>query len=82
MALSANILSRPCWLKSAVIERKACRPVDAFDPSRKTRCSLRYLTLHSHGDLASVLEDLPTPRGNRLHALEEDRKGQHSINDL
>ena len=30
-------------------------------------------------DLAVKLEDLRTPRGNRLHALEGDRKGQHSI---
>ena len=30
-------------------------------------------------DLATTLEDLRTPPGNRLHALEGDRKGQHSI---
>ena len=30
-------------------------------------------------DLASRLDDLRTPPGNRLHALEGDRKGQHSI---
>ena len=30
-------------------------------------------------DLASTLDDLRTPPGNRLHALEGDRKGQHSI---
>ncbi len=34
-------------------------------------------------DLAARLEDLKVPPGNRLHALKDDRKGQHtiSIND-
>jgi proteic killer suppression protein len=34
-------------------------------------------------DLATKLDDLKVPPGNRLHALERDRKGQHaiSIND-
>jgi len=30
-------------------------------------------------DLATSLEDLKVPPGNKLHALEGDRKGQHSI---
>ena len=30
-------------------------------------------------DRATGLDDLKAPRGNRLHALEGDRKGQHSI---
>jgi len=30
-------------------------------------------------DLATSLEDLQVPRGNRLHALAGDRKGQYSI---
>ena len=30
-------------------------------------------------DLAARLDDLKVPPGNRLHALEGDRKGQHSI---
>ncbi|HEX9756492.1 MAG TPA: type II toxin-antitoxin system RelE/ParE family toxin [Nitrospiria bacterium] len=30
-------------------------------------------------DLASRLDDLKVPPGNRLHALEGDRKGQYSI---
>lgn len=30
-------------------------------------------------DLAARLEDLRVPPGNRFHALEGDRKGQHSI---
>jgi len=30
-------------------------------------------------DAATELEDLRFPPGNRLHALEKDRKGQHSL---
>lgn len=30
-------------------------------------------------DLATRLDDLKVPPGNRLHALEGDRKGQYSI---
>lgn len=30
-------------------------------------------------DLATCLDDLKVPRGNRLHALRGDRKGQHAI---
>jgi len=30
-------------------------------------------------DLATCLDDLRVPPGNRLHALEGDRRGQHSI---
>ena len=30
-------------------------------------------------DLATKLDDLRVPPGNRLHALKDDRKGQHSI---
>jgi toxin HigB-1 len=30
-------------------------------------------------DLATRLEDLKAPPSNRLHKLERDRKGQHSI---
>lgn len=29
--------------------------------------------------LATTLADLKVPPGNRLHALKDDRKGQHSI---
>ena len=35
----------------------------------------KLLMLHA----AKRLADLQVPRGNRLHALEGDRKGQHSI---
>ena len=30
-------------------------------------------------DLATSLDDLKVPPGNRLHALKGDRKGQHAI---
>jgi proteic killer suppression protein len=30
-------------------------------------------------DLASSLEDLKVPPGNRLHALKDDRRGQYDI---
>ena len=43
------------------------------DISRRASRKLEYV------DLATKLDDLRTPPGNRLHALEGDRKGQHSI---
>lgn len=30
-------------------------------------------------DLAARIDDLKVPPGNRLHELERDRKGQHSV---
>ncbi|HEY5086140.1 MAG TPA: type II toxin-antitoxin system RelE/ParE family toxin [Gemmatimonadaceae bacterium] len=30
-------------------------------------------------DLATSLDDLKVPPGNRLHVLKDDRKGQHAI---
>ena len=30
-------------------------------------------------DLATSLDDLKAPPGNRLHALKDDREGQHAI---
>lgn len=30
-------------------------------------------------DVAKTLDDLKSPPGNRLHALKDDRAGQHSI---
>jgi len=50
-----------------------------FSPNVAGRAArkLEYL------DLATRLDDLKVPRGNRLHALSGDRDGQHaiSIND-
>ena len=43
------------------------------DVAKRAARKLEYV------DLASKLDDLRTPPGNRLHALEGDRKGQHSI---
>ena len=43
------------------------------DVAKRAARKLEYV------DLATTLEDLRTPPGNRLHALEGDRKGQHSI---
>ena len=43
------------------------------DVAKRAARKLEYI------DLAARLEDLRTPPGNRLHALEGDRKGQYSI---
>ena len=45
-------------------------------PPDVTRRALRKL---EYVDLASRLDDLRVPPGNRLHALEGDRNGQYSI---
>ena len=43
------------------------------DVAKRAARKLEYI------DLASGLDDLRVPPGNRLHALEGDRKGQYSI---
>ena len=43
------------------------------DVAKRAARKLEYV------DLATRLDDLRVPPGNRLHALEGDRKGQHSI---
>lgn len=43
------------------------------DIAKRAARKLEYL------DLATRLDDLKVPPGNRLHALEGDRKGQYSI---
>jgi proteic killer suppression protein len=43
------------------------------DIARRAMRKLEYI------DLATHLDDLRVPPGNRLHELERDRKGQHSI---
>ena len=45
-------------------------------PPEIVKCASRKL---EYLDLATSLEDLKVPPGNRLHALEGDRKSQHSI---
>ena len=49
-----------------------CKRLPAGITKRASR-KLEYL------DLATSLEDLKVPPGNRLHTLERDRRGQHSI---
>lgn len=46
-----------------------------FPPDVASRASRKL----DYIDLATRLDDLKTPLGNRLHALERDRAGQHSI---
>ncbi|HRQ66794.1 MAG TPA: type II toxin-antitoxin system RelE/ParE family toxin [Xanthomonadaceae bacterium] len=43
------------------------------DVAKRAARKLEYV------DLATTLEDLQTPPGNRLHSLGGDRNGQHSI---
>lgn len=43
------------------------------DVSKRAARKLEYV------DLAAVLDDLKSPPGNRLHALDGERKGQYSI---
>ncbi|MDH3439036.1 MAG: type II toxin-antitoxin system RelE/ParE family toxin [Betaproteobacteria bacterium] len=43
------------------------------DVAKRAARKLEYI------DLATRLEDLRSPPGNRLHALKRERKGQHSI---
>jgi len=43
------------------------------DIARRATRKLEYV------DLATCLDDLRVPPGNRLHALGRDRKGQHAI---
>lgn len=43
------------------------------DVAKRAARKLEYV------DLAKRLDDLRVPSGNRLHALEGDRKGQYSI---
>jgi toxin HigB-1 len=45
-------------------------------PANVARRAARKL---EYVDLATRLDDLQVPPGNRLHALKGDRKGQHSI---
>ena len=49
--------------------------------SRKLPSDIQYRALDRLAilDAASSLEDLKNPAGNRLHALKDDRAGQHSI---
>ena len=46
-----------------------------FPPDVATRAARKL----EYVDLAASLKDLKVPPGNRLHALKDDRKGQHAI---
>lgn len=46
-----------------------------FPPNVATRAARKLEYVH----LATCLEDLKVPPGNRLHALKGNRKGQHAI---
>ena len=60
---------RHTWELCATGKSKRCPREIASRAMRK----LEYI------DLATCLDDLKVPPGNRLHRLERDRKGQHSI---
>ena len=45
----------------------------SVEVAKRARRKLEYV------DLATSLEDLKVPPGNRLHALSGDRKGQHAV---
>jgi proteic killer suppression protein len=44
-----------------------------LDVAKRAKRKLEYV------DLATSLDDLKVPAGNRLHQLSRDRKGQHAI---
>ncbi len=60
---------RHTWELYATGKSKRCPREIASRAMRK----LEYI------DLATCLDDLKVPPGDRLHRLERDRKGQHSI---
>ena len=55
------------------VDSKRARKALPSDLVRVARRRLDYL------DSARTLSDLKVPPGNRLHALKDDRAGQHSI---
>jgi toxin HigB-1 len=56
---------------------------DLYDTGRSRRLPQqiwrRAIRKLAYLDIASTLEDLKTPPSNRLHQLQQDRPGQHSI---
>jgi len=65
------------------IQSFICRDTEAFFSTGSTskftaiqRTAERKLAIL---DAAKVLQDLRSPPGNKLHALTEDRDGQHAI---
>ena len=59
------------------------RTKDLYDTGRANRfppnIAGRAARKLEYVDLATQIDDLKVPPGNRLHALESDRKGQYSI---
>lgn len=57
------------------------RQLYATGKSRRVPPDVRRRALRKldYVDLATRLQDLRVPPGNRLHALARDRRGQHSI---
>jgi toxin HigB-1 len=59
------------------------RSKDLYDTGRANRfpsdIAGRAARKLEYVDLATQIDDLKVPPGNRLHALESDRKGQYSI---
>jgi toxin HigB-1 len=65
------IKSFRCPDTERLFHRQSCRRFQSFE--RIAQRKLRQL------DSAAELRDLMAPPGNRLEALQGDRKGQHSI---
>jgi proteic killer suppression protein len=59
------------------------RTRDLYETGKASRFAANVATRAArkleYVDLATTLEDLRTPPGNRLHELSGNRKGQHSI---
>ena len=59
------------------------RTQELYLTGKATRCpsdvAARAARKLEHVDLATSLDDLKVPPGNRLHRLEGDREGQHAI---
>ena len=67
-----------------MIKTFADRPTrDLFTTGATKRCPAdvagRAVRKLEYVDLATSLNDLKVPPGNRLHALKADRQGQHAI---
>ena len=63
-------------LKGKIAESIAERArVKGFPPELITAAENKLTMIEA----ATVLEDLKSPPGNKLHALKDDRKGQHAI---
>jgi proteic killer suppression protein len=64
------------WVTGATISPRYATGKGKRIPADVAKRAARKL---EYVDLATSLDDLRVPPGNRLHALTGDRKGQHSI---